>query len=127
MTKEQADAISVHTSNFSAQSAYQTDADIDLEDKDVVLWDEITEKLHLRGQIKSEEKEDVERALVNAGFEQMNKPQWIPLTGHPKGGISKRRIWKRKGLSSRPDVSNISTWLERRRRGNNGSHDMADY
>ena len=36
LTKEWADAISVHTSNFSAQSAYQTDADIYLEGKDVV-------------------------------------------------------------------------------------------
>ena len=36
--------------------------------------------------------------LVNAGFEQMNKPQWIPFTGYPKGAISKRRIWKHKGL-----------------------------
>ena len=33
-----------------------------------------------------------ERALVNTGFEQMNKPQWIPLNSHPKAGISKRRI-----------------------------------
>ncbi|RNC89104.1 MAG: hypothetical protein ED554_10225 [Synechococcus sp. YX04-3] len=127
LTKEQADAISLHTRNFSGQSAYQTDADIYLEDKDGVLWDEITEKLHLQGQIKSEEKEDVERALVNAGFEQLNKPQWIPINGHPKGGISKRRIWKRKGLSSRPDVSNISTWLERRWRGNNGPQNSGDY
>ena len=127
LTKEQADAISLHTSNFSAQSAYQTDADIYLEDKEAVSWDEITEKLHLRGQIKSEEKEDVERGLVNAGFEQLNKPQWIPINGHPKGGISKRRIWKRKGLSTRPDVSNISTWLERRWRGDNGPQNSGDY
>lgn len=127
LTKEQADAISLHTSNFSAQSAYQTDADIYLEDKDSILWEEIIEKLHLRGQLKTEEKEDVERALVNAGFEQISKPQWIPLKDHPKGGISKRRIWKRKGLLRKPDLSNISTWLERRRMGNNGPQSFADY
>ena len=127
LTKEQADAISLHTSNFSAQSAYQTDADIYLEDKKAVLWDELIDKLHLRGQLKSEEREDVERALVNAGFEQMSKAQWIPLKDHPKGGIAKRRVWVRKDVSCKPDVSNISDWLQNRRAGNNSRQNFSDY
>ena len=45
----------------------------------------------------------------------------------PKGGISKRRIWRRKGLLSKPDVSNISTWLERRWEGTNGPQNLGDY
>ena len=127
LSKEQADAISLHTSNFSAQSAYQTDADIYLEDKDGVLWEELTEKLHLRGQLKTEEKEDVERALVNAGFEQMSKTHWIPIKGHAKGGVSKRRYWVRKGLTDKPNTSNTSVWLGRRMGFNDGGSGLSDY
>ena len=54
-------------------------------------------------------------------------PEWIPFNGHPKGGISKRRIWRRKGLLGKPDVSNISTWLERRWEGKNGPQNLGDY
>ena len=127
LSKEQADAISLHTRNFSAQSAYQTDADIYLEDKDGVLWEELTEKLHLRGQLKTEEKEDVERALVNAGFEQMSKTHWIPIKGHAKGGVSKRRYWVRKGLTDKPNTSNTSAWLGRRMGFNDGGSGLSDY
>ncbi len=121
------DAISLHTRNFSAQSAYQTDADMYLEDKDGVAWDEVTEKLHLRGQLKTEEREDVERAFVNAGFEQMSKTHWIPVKGHPKGGKSLRRYWVRKGLTEKPNTSNTSAWLGRRMGFNDGGSGFSDY
>ena len=119
--------ISLYTRNFSAQSAYQTDADIYLEDKDGVAWDELTVKLHLQGQLKTEEREDVERALVNAGFEQMSKTHWIPIKGHPKGGKSLRRYWVRKGLVDKPNTSNTSAWLGRRMGFNDGGSGLSDY
>ena len=112
LTKDQADAISLHTCNFSAQSAYQTDADIYLEDKDGVAWDELTEKLHLRGQLKTEEREDVERALVNAGFEQMSKTHCY---------------WVRKGLADKTNTSNTSAWLGRRMGYERGDSGFSDY
>ncbi len=127
LTKEQADAISLFTSNFSAQSAYQTDADIYLEDKDGVARDELIEKLHLRGQLKTEEREDVARALFNAAFEQMSKTHWIPIKGHPKGGKSLRRYWVRKGLTDNPNTSNTSAWIGRRMGYERGDSGFSDY